>query len=195
MAMVYTGSALLVRFRVRDPYSLVDFDYSCVSGDGSPMAMMTTMALPICVTGLTLCFFAIGYYMHRCYSQRSNPHQIVVESDGVSLQELRRAQRHRQQELNTRQNRLETLPTLSHAELCATRRQSQIELGEECAICLCEYEAEDMIRVLPCKHHFHKECIDAWFKSRLFSERSFCPLCKGDALGVGNPEPENHQCH
>ena len=45
----------------------------------------------------------------------------------------------------------------------------------QCSICLCEYEDQDAVRVLLCKHHFHVPCIDQW----LSLNRS-CPLCKRD---------------
>lgn len=41
-----------------------------------------------------------------------------------------------------------------------------------CCICLCEYEMEEELRILPCKHHFHVHCIDRWLDSH-----ETCPLC------------------
>ena len=34
-----------------------------------------------------------------------------------------------------------------------------------CPICLLEYQAEDILRVIPsCMHYFHVDCIDEWLK-------------------------------
>ncbi|KAL4182027.1 hypothetical protein AMTRI_Chr12g273960 [Amborella trichopoda] len=48
----------------------------------------------------------------------------------------------------------------------------------DCAVCLCEFEAEDKLRLLPkCSHAFHLQCIDTWLLSH-----STCPLCRGSLL-------------
>ncbi|KAF9951316.1 hypothetical protein BGZ72_007151 [Mortierella alpina] len=44
-----------------------------------------------------------------------------------------------------------------------------------CAICLGDYRPNETIRLLPCQHHFHLECVDQW----LLTDKS-CPLCKHD---------------
>jgi len=42
-----------------------------------------------------------------------------------------------------------------------------------CAVCLCEYEPEDLVRVLPCHHYFHRQCIEPWLE-----RNKTCALCK-----------------
>jgi len=43
---------------------------------------------------------------------------------------------------------------------------------EMCRICLSDYEDEEVIRFLICKHHYHAVCIDHWLKAK-----KVCPLC------------------
>ncbi len=49
------------------------------------------------------------------------------------------------------------------------------EKYDQCNICLSEYEKKEKIRVLPCEHIYHPECIDKWFK-----ESTLCPVCRKD---------------
>ncbi|THD25319.1 RING finger protein [Fasciola hepatica] len=61
-----------------------------------------------------------------------------------------------------------------------TLRPSDIEVSsgyDQCAVCIELYKASDVIRILPCRHFYHKKCIDPW----LLEQRS-CPLCKLDIL-------------
>ncbi|KAG5185509.1 hypothetical protein JKP88DRAFT_354177 [Tribonema minus] len=43
----------------------------------------------------------------------------------------------------------------------------------ECSVCLSSFEAGEEVRQLPCKHLYHKACIDKWFES----QKDTCPLC------------------
>ena len=47
-----------------------------------------------------------------------------------------------------------------------------------CSICLENYEVGEMVRVLPCRHVFHTDCIVPWLTTRA----SCCPLCKADII-------------
>ncbi|XP_052170559.1 putative RING-H2 finger protein ATL21A [Diospyros lotus] len=43
-----------------------------------------------------------------------------------------------------------------------------------CAICLSDYRAEEMVRVIPdCSHCFHADCIDEWLR-----KNASCPVCR-----------------
>ncbi|KAM9585238.1 E3 ubiquitin-protein ligase RNF149 isoform 4-T4 [Trichechus inunguis] len=62
--------------------------------------------------------------------------------------------------------------------------------AENCAVCIENFKAKDIVRILPCKHIFHRTCIDPW----LLDHRT-CPMCKLDvikALGYWT-EPEDVQ--
>ncbi|XP_077884942.1 E3 ubiquitin-protein ligase RNF149 [Ictidomys tridecemlineatus] len=63
--------------------------------------------------------------------------------------------------------------------------------AENCAVCIENFKVKDVIRILPCKHIFHRICIDPW----LLDHRT-CPMCKLDvikALGYWGAEPEDVQ--
>lgn len=46
--------------------------------------------------------------------------------------------------------------------------------NDTCPICLDEYESADMLRILPCSHIYHPQCIDEW----LLVKSASCPMCK-----------------
>ncbi|MGH0116664.1 UNVERIFIED_CONTAM: hypothetical protein FKN15_012259 [Acipenser sinensis] len=51
-----------------------------------------------------------------------------------------------------------------------------------CAVCIEGYKLNDVVRILPCKHVFHKMCVDPWL-----NEHCTCPMCKLNilkALGI-----------
>ncbi|GBB83860.1 hypothetical protein RclHR1_10510001 [Rhizophagus clarus] len=58
--------------------------------------------------------------------------------------------------------------------------------AEKCQVCLCDYIADEEIRVLNCRHGFHKECIDKW----LTEGSNKCPICRG--VGVPPRESETN---
>ncbi|XP_027337633.1 probable E3 ubiquitin-protein ligase XERICO [Abrus precatorius] len=44
----------------------------------------------------------------------------------------------------------------------------------ECCVCLCGFEANHEVSQLPCKHFFHRGCLDKWFDNK----HTTCPLCR-----------------
>ncbi|XP_010251050.1 PREDICTED: probable E3 ubiquitin-protein ligase XERICO [Nelumbo nucifera] len=44
----------------------------------------------------------------------------------------------------------------------------------ECCVCLCGFQANEEVSELPCKHFFHKCCLQKW----LDHNHTTCPLCR-----------------
>ncbi|XP_059461419.1 RING-H2 finger protein ATL13 [Corylus avellana] len=79
------------------------------------------------------------------------------------------------------QSFIDTLPVFNYKAIIGLKNPF------DCAVCLCEFEPEDKLRLLPkCSHAFHMECIDTWLLSH-----STCPLCRASLLPDFSP---NHNC-
>ncbi|KAG4959049.1 hypothetical protein AAZX31_13G075400 [Glycine max] len=71
------------------------------------------------------------------------------------------------------QSFIDTLPVFLYKAIIGLKKYPF-----DCAVCLCEFEPEDKLRLLPkCSHAFHMECIDTWLLSH-----STCPLCRATLL-------------
>ncbi|KAD5317679.1 hypothetical protein R6Q59_033018 [Mikania micrantha] len=65
---------------------------------------------------------------------------------------------------------IDTLPIFTYKSIIGLKNPF------DCAVCLCEFEDDDDLRLLPkCSHAFHMNCIDAWLLSH-----STCPLCRSN---------------
>ena len=58
----------------------------------------------------------------------------------------------------------------------------------ECSICLSEFKTGEACRTMPapCRHAFHKSCIDEWFH-----QSSRCPMCKRSIFNILEEENQN----
>eukprot|EP00918_Siedleckia_nematoides_P080390 GHVU01176362.1.p1 GENE.GHVU01176362.1~~GHVU01176362.1.p1 ORF type:complete len:358 (-),score=64.65 GHVU01176362.1:219-1292(-) len=60
-----------------------------------------------------------------------------------------------------------------------------------CAVCLGDFEDDEEVRLLPCRHVYHRFCIDAWFE-----KHSACPMCNthyGAAVQALHDSPQLQQ--
>jgi Ring finger domain len=65
---------------------------------------------------------------------------------------------------------IETIPIIIY------RKDQMTEMiNDKCQVCLEDYAESQELRMLQCKHGFHKDCIDRW----LTEGRNCCPICRG----------------
>jgi hypothetical protein len=57
---------------------------------------------------------------------------------------------------------------------CRTSAGGPDEDEKECDVCLSQFEKYDLVRMLPCRHEFHADCIDKWLREK---DRR-CPCCR-----------------
>ncbi|RMC06647.1 hypothetical protein DUI87_16085 [Hirundo rustica rustica] len=76
-------------------------------------------------------------------------------------------------------HRKETKRAISQLQLHTVKRgEKGLDVDvENCAVCIENYKLKDTVRILPCKHIFHRTCIDPW----LLDHRT-CPMCKLDVI-------------
>ncbi|XP_077416590.1 RING finger protein 215 [Vanacampus margaritifer] len=103
----------------------------------------------------------------------------LILSTGVILQARRHnhdRQLHDNMESLPKQDILKTMSSLR----TKTYRRPKVRRGEteNCAVCLEAFNHNQCLRVLPCRHEYHRDCVDPWLLLH-----HTCPLCKRSILG------------
>ncbi|XP_026851987.2 RING finger protein 148 [Electrophorus electricus] len=88
---------------------------------------------------------------------------------------------YRNQQLRIQQRELKKVAEKAIAKLqVRTLRRTDPEIEAEdysCAVCIDSFKRGDVVTNLPCRHVFHKTCIEPWLL-----EHHTCPMCKYDIL-------------
>ncbi|CAG8794078.1 20149_t:CDS:2, partial [Cetraspora pellucida] len=83
--------------------------------------------------------------------------------DLKSLSLIAKAPRQRRKQDITPQQVVDNLPTKIFY-----RSKRQDNEPQECVICLEDFVDEVELKIMPCKHEYHVECIDSWLKTKRF---------------------------
>jgi hypothetical protein len=60
---------------------------------------------------------------------------------------------------------------------CAMVEYTPSPNQSQCTICMEDFQPKESVRILPCFHQYHAECIDTWLH-----EHAECPICKHSLL-------------
>ncbi|KMZ68455.1 E3 ubiquitin-protein ligase, ATL family [Zostera marina] len=128
-------------------------------------------SMAIIIAILISAFFFLGFfsiYLRQCGNS----------SDGSTRGRAsiaRRSRRFANRGLNPLT--IERFPTLLYSDV----KEHKIGKGAlECAVCISEFEDDEMIRLLPkCDHVFHTNCIDEWLGTH-----TTCPVCRDNLAAV-----------
>ncbi|KAG6487414.1 E3 ubiquitin-protein ligase ATL31-like [Zingiber officinale] len=123
-----------------------------------------TMA--IIIVAMISAFFMLGFfsiYLRSCGG----------DEESLSFRRRGAAARSRRQQQGLSPDVIETFPTMVYSEV------KGLKVGKgalECAVCLCEFEDDEELRLLPhCNHVFHPDCIGAWLAAHVT-----CPVCRAN---------------
>ncbi|TKY52195.1 E3 ubiquitin-protein ligase ATL6 [Spatholobus suberectus] len=127
--------------------------------------------MAIIIVILIAALFLMGFfsvYIRHCADSPSSSIRNLAGVGGRS----RRAARGLDPEV------IATFPTLEYSVV----KIHNVGKGTlECAVCLCEFEETETLRLIPkCDHVFHPDCIDEWLASH-----TTCPVCRANLV----PQP------
>ncbi|KAL5111412.1 hypothetical protein TcWFU_001599 [Taenia crassiceps] len=136
---------------------------TAIANTTSDLSSSLLLLLIVCVLFLLLGVLLIPARMGICFWQRLCFLSLVHSSKSRRSRKLNAATK----------KALKQLPVK-----CLNQVDPLISEGfEQCAICIEVFKPQDLIRSLPCRHMYHRACIDPW----LLKHRS-CPLCKQNIL-------------
>ncbi|XP_078157309.1 E3 ubiquitin-protein ligase ATL31-like [Carex rostrata] len=124
-------------------------------------------SIVILIIVLICAFFFLGFFSIFVRNCGSNGSGAGASVRGALANAMARSRRQRGLDAAV----LETFPIMVYSEV----KEHKIGKGTlECAVCLCEFEDDENIRLLPkCSHVFHADCIDEWLSSHVT-----CPVCR-----------------
>lgn len=70
--------------------------------------------------------------------------------------------------------------TASQLDEYVSHNRVSSNCAERCLICLDEYIPEEDVRVMTCRHAFHRNCVDKWLETG----RNNCPACRSKGVNV-----------
>ena len=96
-----------------------------------------------------------------------NKFNECISNDGLSQEE--------QQDCYLRKNHnLDLIKIKKNKELEEAQNYFDEQIALKCSICLEEMDCEDDIKVLPCLHEFHYQCMQDVYETMSYR----CPLCR-----------------
>lgn len=138
-------------------------------GQAVPHISSTYTVVMIAVSALLL-LCMLAFSIRRCVDEAE---RLADELDEDSLPSWRPA--------GLSLEVLAAFPTMTYSEAKTFRAGAG---ALECAVCLSEFEEEEMLRLLPgCCHVFHPDCIDAWLVDHVT-----CPICRTDVAAAAAEE-------
>ncbi|KAG8059367.1 hypothetical protein GUJ93_ZPchr0002g23968 [Zizania palustris] len=144
------------------------YSYGNVSGQQVHVSAIMIVLLAAVLAVFLFIAFATIFLFHCTggYTEREGDASRFVPADSL---DLRRQQRRRGLESSV----LRMFPTMKYAEAKALRL-GKVAGALECAVCLSEFEDDEMLMFLPkCSHAFHPDCIGEWLASHVT-----CPVCR-----------------
>ncbi|KAF7246529.1 hypothetical protein EYD10_07318 [Varanus komodoensis] len=124
--------------------------------EGIRVTAVIEMGTTECFWKIYLCAYSLILtlvtYLLLCYM----PGQIIV----------------RHEEKGTHNSKTE-LQKAVHSLALRKLKKGEFDLAEEtCVVCLEKYKPREVVRILTCRHVFHRRCIDRWLL-----KRGICPIC------------------
>ncbi|KAE8718770.1 RING-H2 finger protein ATL13 [Hibiscus syriacus] len=126
---------------------------------------------------LAIIFFVSGLLHLLVRFLMRPPNREPEDSDNVTAVQGQLQQLFHLHDAGVDQSFIDTLPVFHYKAIIGVKNPF------DCAVCLCEFELEDKLRLIPkCSHAFHMECIDTWLLSH-----STCPLCRANLIPDFSP--------
>ncbi|XP_059644313.1 RING-H2 finger protein ATL47-like [Cornus florida] len=169
------------------PVSNSEFDKE--SSPSSPSVSRISPVILLAIIILSVIFFICGvlHLLVRFFMKRPSFSSIISQSNrhpetsGSQTLQRQLQQLFRLHDSGLDQALIDALPVFYYQDIIMGSKEPF-----DCAVCLCAFSEQDMLRLLPmCSHAFHINCIDTWLLSN-----STCPLCRG-TLGTFNLPPQN----
>lgn len=147
--------------------------------DFTSLAQKFNPSMAIVMIAIVSAFFFMGFfsvYLRQCIERRIRG-RFDEEIGGIGGNSSWVAARG----LNS--SVIDRFPTFPYSAVKAHRIGKE---GLECAVCLNEFEDDEVLRLLPkCNHVFHSDCIDLWLASHIT-----CPVCRANLT----PKPGEKFC-
>lgn len=147
----------------------------------SPAVLFIIVILAVIFFISSLLHLLVRFLIRKRPSHRSSGHPGADDNGSADALQRQLQQLFHLHDSGLDQAFIDALPVFLYRELAGPKEPF------DCPVCLCEFVAEDSLRLLPvCGHAFHINCIDTWLLSN-----STCPLCRGSlfvpGLTIENP--------